>query len=95
MEIRQMNGLRIYVRAEDHVSVGSRLSAMDSYWRPAVFYSRRADGPYYRWRYEGMPGQWHSSRMHAADMSPRDLYVAPWKGVPASLKLSLSEHYLE
>lgn len=80
-----MNGLRIYVNVE----------ATDLRCGDAVFYSRRSDGPYYRWCYEGIPGQWHSARMHAVEMVRRELCAAPWKGVPESLKASLSEHYLE
>ena len=81
----QISGLRVYVCGR-----GSNPVITDS-----VFYSRRGDGPYYRWSYEQKLGQWHSARMHTADVSPREFYLARWKGVPPALQLSLGEHYLE
>jgi hypothetical protein len=80
-----MNGLRIYI---DVVRADTRCG-------DPVFYSRRADGPYYRWSYEENRGQWHGSRVHASDLTPRELCLATWKGVPASLKTRLGEHYVE
>jgi hypothetical protein len=80
-----MNGLRIYintVRPETHS--GSQ-----------VFYSRRANGPYYRWSYEVTLERWKSLRMPSYDLSPKELGIAAWKGVPPALKDRLSEHYLE
>ena len=83
-EIVRMSGLRIFIDA-----VGS-----DVLSRGTVFYSRRADGPYYRWRYEERLARWSGSRMHS-ELMPKELCLATWKGVPASLKASLNEHYLE
>ena len=81
----QISGLRVYVKA-----------AMPGIsFAETVFYSRRADGPYYRWSYKEKPGQWHGSRMHTSDLSPRELCLAKWKGVPQALRASLAEHYLE
>jgi hypothetical protein len=80
-----MNGLRIYT----HV-VGPEANCGNS-----IFYSRRADGPYYRWSFQEQLGQWHSSRMHAFDIAPKELCVASWKGVPSALQASLKEHYLD
>jgi len=77
-----MNGLRVYVDLE----------------RPAwcaVFYTRRAGGPYYRWRYEEPRGQWLGSRMHASELPVTELVSAPWKEIPAALKSSLNEHYVD
>lgn len=51
-----MNGLRVYI---DQKKRGT--------WC-AVFYSRRAGGPYYRWRYEDLRGQWLGSRVHASEL---------------------------
>jgi hypothetical protein len=81
----RMNGLRIYitVRGSDKLS------------GDIVFYSRRAEGPYYRWSYEEKLEQWRGSRMRTSDLTPRELCVASWKGVPAALQASLIEHYLE
>jgi hypothetical protein len=48
-----MNGLRVYIDQKRRDT-----------WC-AIFYTRRAGGPYYRWRYEELRGQWLGSRMHA------------------------------
>lgn len=80
-----MNGLRVYVDLEASVARSAGVT----------FYSRRASGPYYRWRYEKFCGRWQWSRMHALELEERDLVVAPWKGVPTELKVRLDEHYLE
>lgn len=80
-----MNGLRVYV---DVIRPDPRRG-------DPVFYSRRANGPYYRWNYEGKLGQWHGARVNASDLSPRELCHTTWKDVPASLKTRLGEHYLE
>jgi hypothetical protein len=78
-----MNGLRIY----------SHLKRTDALI--AVFYTRRAGGPYYRWRYEELRGQWLGSRMRAFDLPAIELISTPWKEVPAALKSSLDEHYID
>ncbi len=83
--MRSMNGLRVYVD----------LKRSDPWWGDAVFYTRRAGGPYYRWRYEEILGRWLGSRMHVADLTIAELVSAPWKRIPAALKRSLSEHYVD
>ena len=80
-----INGLRMYIRAATPESVTG----------DEVFYSRREDGPYYRWSFKEALGQWHCSRMHTSELSSRELSVARWKGVPLALQTSLVEHYLE
>ncbi len=60
-----------------------------------VFYSRRADGPYYCWRYEPECGRWTCSRVHLSDHTRRSLCLAVWKAVPDALQVRLGEHYLE
>jgi hypothetical protein len=60
-----------------------------------MFYSRRADGPYYQWRYEKVRGRWMFSRIAAIELSVKEFTLTPWKTIPDALKLSLSEHYLE
>lgn len=80
-----VNGLRIYVNGEvPEAPSGHR-----------VFYSRRADGPYYRWRYEEKLKRWRGARVSAADFSPKDLAMSNWKTVPPSLQRSLGDHYQE
>lgn len=86
LEVRQeqMNGLRIYTDLEPADKLQGR----------RVFYSRRANGPLYCWRYEEKSGGWRGSRMQS-DLNFRHLSVASWKGVPAALQVRLGEHYLE
>ena len=81
----RMNGLRMYIKP---VSMEARNG-------PAVFYSRRGEGPYYLWRYEEKLGQWRGSRVHSTDFAPRELLMASWKIVPGALQTKLSEHYLD
>jgi hypothetical protein len=80
-----MNGLRVYINS----------AGMSSFEEDRVFYSRRADGPYYHWRYEERLGQWHCSRLHPSELMPKALCVASWKAVPTGLKAMLIEHYLD
>lgn len=80
-----MNGLRVYINGE----------GMDARGGQSVFYSRRADGPFYCWRYEERSGQWCFSRLHPPDWMPKTLSVAVWKAVPSALQLRLGEHYLD
>jgi len=60
-----------------------------------IFYSQRAGGPYYRWRYEELRGEWLCSRMHAGDLIVSELVSAPWREIPAALKATLNLHYVE
>lgn len=80
-----MNGLRIYIGQK---RPGQR--SLDP-----VFYTRRAGGPYYRWRYEEFRGRWLGSRMHSFDFPITELISAPWNQLPTALKASLGEHYVD
>jgi hypothetical protein len=80
-----MQGLRVYVD----------LKRTDPRAGGLIFYSQRAGGPYYRWRYEELRGEWLCSRMHAGDLTVRELVAAPWKEIPAALKSTLDLHYVE
>ena len=62
---------------------------------PLVYYTRRADGPFYRWLYESEAGQWNVSRVSPSKVTLRVLCAASWAVVPITLKARLSEHYLE
>jgi hypothetical protein len=79
------NGLRVYISPPSTETFGEE----------CVFYSRRADGPYYRWCYEQEPGRWCSTRVHLSEMSIMAFCLASWKTVPPALQARLSEHYLE
>lgn len=80
-----LSGLRIYT---------SRTAA-EVMGHGDEFFSRRADGPYYRWRYEERLERWRSDRMHLADVLKGELCVSSWKTVPSDLQRSLIDHYLE
>lgn len=80
-----MKGLRVYLD----------LKRVDLRGGGRIFYSQRAGGPYYRWRYEELRGEWLGSRMHAGDLTLSDLVSAPWRDIPAALKTTLDQHYLE
>jgi hypothetical protein len=80
-----MRDLRVYV---DPLGPGARGEA-------TAFYSRRADGPYYRWLYAEGAGRWRCSRIKPDRLMLRVLCVAPWDAVPTTLRERLGEHYLE
>lgn len=77
-----MNGLRVYIDLKPDAWCG-------------VFYTRRAGGPYYRWRYEELRGQWLGARMQAFELTVTELVSAAWKEIPAALKSRLDEHYVD
>jgi hypothetical protein len=90
-----MSGLRVYVNAPSvgHAS-GDGVADRD----PTVngdFYSRRGNGPIYRWRYEEKLAHWRASRMHTADFDTQKLSNATWKSVPETLQVQLGSHYLD
>jgi hypothetical protein len=60
-----------------------------------TFYTRRADGPFYRWFYAEGAGSWRYSRVNLDRPARRVLCVAHWDSVPAALRKRLGEHYLE
>ena len=80
-----MKGLHVYVNP-----VG-----LDRPHGSTVFYSRRADGPFYCWRYETGLGQWRFSRVYLSLWTRRTLCLANWNAVPVALQSRLGEHYLE
>ncbi|MGB7921738.1 MAG: hypothetical protein WCF57_00705 [Pyrinomonadaceae bacterium] len=81
----RINGLRIYLNA----------ASANSFGVLAVFYSRREDGPYYRWRYEVGLEQWCFSRAHLSLMTRRALCLTCWEAIPTALQARLGEHYLD
>ena len=80
-----MNGLRVYINQ----------TGTDTLSEQRVFYSRREDGPYYRWRYEEQLRQWRVSRVSVSGSPLKTLCVASWQTVPTALRARLSEHYLD
>jgi len=80
-----MKGLRVYIDSK-------RPQAL---FENEIFYTRRAGGPYYQWRYEDLCGRWLSSRMNVGDVTVAELVLAPWKVIPPALKTTLNEHYVD
>jgi hypothetical protein len=80
-----MRDLHVYV---DPLSSGVRCGQ-------AAFYSRRADGPVYRWLYEEGAGRWRFSRVRLSKFDLKVLCVASWAAVPVALRARLGEHYLD
>jgi len=76
-----MNGLRVYINGEIAETRGGR----------PVFYSRREDGPHYRWSY--YDDQWRVDRVLKSGLSPKMLSPKAWKDVPAGLQKSIVDHY--
>jgi hypothetical protein len=80
-----MNGLRVYINP----------SGADEPSEHAMFYSRRADGPYYCWFYEEQIGRWQVDRVRLPELTLRVLHLTSWRTVPPELQVKISEHYLE
>ena len=80
-----MNGLRMFTGNESSGTVAEE----------NVFYSRRGNGPFYRWSYEQALEDWHVARIVTTDFNSHSLAAAAWKVVPLSLQAKLSQHYLD
>jgi hypothetical protein len=80
-----MNGLRVYIQP----------ASASIYTDATIFYSRRGNGPIYRWLYEEKLDHWRSSRMNTSALTSRDLCNVSWKSVPEKLQARLGEHYLD
>jgi hypothetical protein len=80
-----MRDLHVYVAA----------AGSDARGEFTAFYSRRADGPYYHWRYAESSGRWLYSRVSLDRPALRVLSLARWEAVPTALRKRLGEHYLE
>lgn len=90
-----MSGLRVYIKAPG-VSVPADIApALEAVNGDRVFYSRRGNGPVYRWLYEAKLDHWRPRRMNTSDAESHRLSVAAWKTVPDSLQAELCKHYLD
>jgi len=72
-----MNGLRIYVISQPK--------------DPGAFYSRRENGPFYRWTLD--QSNWSAARVSSSNFSAKNLSATSWKLVPKALQKSIVEHY--
>jgi hypothetical protein len=80
-----MKDLRVYMDPAGTVAPGTL----------GVFYTRRADGPYYLWLYEEGVERWRSKRVQPSKLTLRELSVASQQTVPTELQTRLFEHYLD
>ena len=80
-----MRDLHVYVEPAGSGARGER----------PTFYSRRGDGPYYRWLYAEGSGRWDYSRVSLDKLTRRVLCIARWEAIPTALRKRLGEHYLE
>jgi hypothetical protein len=78
-----MNGLRVYINGASAEERGGC----------PVFYSRREDGPFYRWSYDARAAGWQVGRVLRNGVSTKMFAPATWKTIPAQLQRSIVEHY--
>ena len=76
-----MTGLRVYI----HDTIAENINGY------LVFYSRREDGPFYRWVFDDELREWRVGRVSA--INSRDLTLEAWKRLPLALQRSMVEHY--
>ena len=89
-----MSGLRLYINPPS--TDQTRGDGPEAELKvTTVFYSRRGNGPIYRWLYEEKLAHWRASRMNTADFSSHKLSNASWKSVPETLQVQLGSHYLD
>jgi hypothetical protein len=88
-----LSGLRLYVNSSSIKLSGGIAVDEEEIEAVNVFYSRRGNGPIYRWLYEEKPAHWRALRMHTADFDPHKLRNASWKLVPEMLREQLGVHY--
>jgi hypothetical protein len=81
----KVNGVRVYASTVEAATGDVE----------GVFYSRRGDGPYYRWLYEATAAKWRVARVIDAAFTRQTLSLATWKNIPVALQTRLGEHYLE
>jgi hypothetical protein len=80
-----MNGLRVYIND----TIAETISGQH------VFYSRREDGPYYRWVFDGSLSEWRVGRVTNSGITAKELTPATWKKLPVALQKGMVNHYLD
>jgi len=78
-----MHGLRVYING----------GTVETHGGCEVFYSRREDGPYYRWSYDDGLSEWQVGRVLRSGVSAKTFAPATWKKIPAGLQRCIAEHY--
>ena len=89
-----MSGLRVFVDSTSEAETSPGIEVDDSV-ASRVFYSRRGNGPIYRWLYEEGRSHWRALRMNTSDFDTHKLSNASWKTVPETLQAQLGAHYLD
>jgi hypothetical protein len=90
-----LSGLRVYVNSvSTNLPSEIGVEAQDTKVE-RVFYSRRGNGPIYRWLHEKSPAHWRALRVNPMDFNSRTLSMASWKTVPETLQAKIGEHYLD
>lgn len=90
-----MSGLRVYINASTSASADQPQIEQGETRINKTFYSRRGNGPFYRWLYEEKVAVWRVLRMSASDFDAHKLSNASWKSVPETLQARLGAHYLD
>ena len=90
-----MSGLRVYINSPStNLPSGVEIEA-EGARADKIFYSRRGNGPIYRWLYEEKLAHWRALRMSTSDFDSHKLTNASWKSVPETLQAQLGQHYLD
>jgi hypothetical protein len=90
-----MSGLRVYVNSPSTNLPSDIGSEREGAKADKIFYSRRGNGPIYRWLYEEKLAHWRALRMNTSDFDTHKLTNASWKSVPETLQAQLGQHYLD
>jgi len=88
-----LSGLRLYVIASATNLASDTIIESDDTKAARIFYSRRGNGPVYRWLYQETLANWRPSRMQSLDFDAHKLSNASWKSVPETLQVQLGQHY--
>jgi hypothetical protein len=90
-----VSGLRVYIKTAGPVSADQLPVEEEDSRISKAFYSRRGNGPFYRWLYEEKLALWRALRMSASDFDSHKLSNTSWKSVPEKLQTQLGAHYLD
>ena len=90
-----MSGLRIFVDSPKPTETSPIGTEVNEPTSNRVFYSRRGNGPIYRWLYEETRAHWRALRMNTSEFDTHKLSTASWKTVPETLQAQLGAHYLD
>jgi len=95
MSTTTLSGLRVYVDSPRPTETSPIEIELEDSAPNRVFYSRRGNGPIYRWLYEEHRAHWRALRINTSDFNTHKLSNASWKTVPESLQAQLGAHYLD